>query len=93
MYELCCDMIDLLINMSEIYGKPNGNNLRSIDDEDDEEEYLNERENLTDDDNEQHEWNIDAQTDEYGGDNVQINGLRSSSYNNSKNINEIKKIQ
>lgn len=25
MYELCCDMIDLLINMSEIYGQPNGN--------------------------------------------------------------------
>jgi len=93
MYELCCDMIDLLINMSEIYGQPNGNNLRSIDDEDDEEEYLNERENLTDDDNEQHEWNIDAQIDEYGGDNVQINGLRSTSYNNSKNINEIKKFQ
>ncbi len=33
MYELCCDMIDLLINMSEIYGKPNGNIIGSIDDE------------------------------------------------------------
>lgn len=29
MYELCCDMIDLLINMSEIYGQPNGNHVQS----------------------------------------------------------------
>jgi hypothetical protein len=85
MYELCCDMIDLLINMSEIYGKPNGNNIRIIDDEDDDDqEYLNdERENLNDDDNEQHEWNIEAQTDDCDDDNVQMNGLRSNSYINS----------
>jgi hypothetical protein len=29
MYELCCDMIDLLINMSEIYGRPNDNDMES----------------------------------------------------------------
>lgn len=29
MYELCCDMIDLLINMSEIYGQPNGKDVQS----------------------------------------------------------------
>ena len=59
MYELCCDMIDLLINMSEIYGQPNGTNIRTINDEDDdeEEEYINEEpENINDDDNEQQEW-------------------------------------
>ncbi len=33
MYELCCDMIDLLINMSEIYGQPSGDSLRDIDDD------------------------------------------------------------
>ncbi|CAF5017617.1 unnamed protein product [Rotaria sp. Silwood1] len=32
MYELCCDMIDLLINMSQIYGRPNGNVVEAIDD-------------------------------------------------------------
>jgi hypothetical protein len=84
MYELCCDMIDLLINMSEIYGQPNRNNIRTIDDEDDDEEYINEeRENLNDDDNEQHEWNVEAQTEECDDDNLQINGLRSNSYLNS----------
>jgi hypothetical protein len=81
-------MIDLLINMSEIYGQPNGNNtnnIRTIDDEDEDEEYLNderenlndERENLNDDDNEQHEWNIEAQTEDCDDEHVQINGLRS----------------
>ena len=30
MYELCCDMIDLLINMSEIYGQPNFENDDTI---------------------------------------------------------------
>jgi hypothetical protein len=35
MYELCCDMIDLLINMSEIYGQPNGNNIQSIEGDND----------------------------------------------------------
>ncbi|UJR14065.1 hypothetical protein I4U23_001062 [Adineta vaga] len=30
MYELCCDMIDLLINMSEIYGQSNGNGVADI---------------------------------------------------------------
>jgi hypothetical protein len=88
MYELCCDMIDLLINMSEIYGQPNGNNtnnIRTIDDEDEDEEYLNdERENLNDDDNEQHEWNIEAQTEDCDDEHVQINGLRSNSYLHSK---------
>ena len=83
MYELCCDMIDLLINMSEIYGQPNGNNIRTIDDEDEDEEYL-ERDNLNDEDNEQHEWNIEAQTEECDDENMQINGLRSNSYINSK---------
>ena len=33
MYELCCDMIDLLINMSEIYGQPNGNIIGATEDE------------------------------------------------------------
>jgi hypothetical protein len=80
MYELCCDMIDLLINMSEIYGQPNGsNNIRTIDDEDEDEEYL-ERENLNDEDNEQHEWNIETQTDDCDDENIQINGLRTNSY-------------
>jgi hypothetical protein len=90
MYELCCDMIDLLINMSEIYGQPNGNNIRTIHDDDDDEGYLNEeRENLNDDDNnnEHHAWNIETQTEYCEDDNVQINGLRSNSYLNSKNIN------
>jgi len=86
MYELCCDMIDLLINMSEIYGQPNGNNIRTIHDDDDDEGYLNEeRENLNDDDNntEHHAWNIETQTEYCEDDNVQINGLRSNSYLNS----------
>jgi hypothetical protein len=83
MYELCCDMIDLLINMSEIYGQPNGNNIRTIDDEDEDDEYL-ERDNLNDEDNEQQEWNIETQTEECDDDNMQINGLRSNSYLNSK---------
>jgi hypothetical protein len=85
MYELCCDMIDLLINMSEIYGQPNENNLRTINDDDDDEEYLNEeRENLNgDDNNEQHEWNIETQNDDYDENNIHINGIRSGSYVNS----------
>ncbi|CAF4038804.1 unnamed protein product [Rotaria sp. Silwood1] len=33
MYELCCDMIDLLINMSQIYGRPNGDVAEAIDDD------------------------------------------------------------
>ncbi|CAF1229841.1 unnamed protein product [Adineta steineri] len=82
MYELCCDMIDLLINMSEIYGKPNDDNVRTIndDDDDDDDEYINERENLNNDDNEQHEWNIDTQNDPYDENNVQVNDLRNNSY-------------
>ena len=76
-------LIDLLINMSEIYGQPNGNNIRTIDDEDEDEEYL-ERDNLNDEDNEQQEWNIETQTEECDDDNMQINGLRSNSYLNSK---------
>jgi hypothetical protein len=85
MYELCCDMIDLLINMSEIYGQPNGDNIRTINDDDEDDEYVpEERENLNDDDtNEQHEWNIDAQNDDYDENNVHITGLRSNSYLNS----------
>ena len=78
MYELCCDMIDLLINMSEIYGQPNGNNQPTInDDDDDDEEYLShERENFhDDDDNEQHEWNVDTQNDD-DEQRIQINNLR-----------------
>ncbi|CAF1091301.1 unnamed protein product [Adineta steineri] len=34
-YELCCDMIDLLINMSEIYGQPNINCIQDTECEDD----------------------------------------------------------
>lgn len=77
MYELCCDMIDLLINMSEIYGQPNGNNLRTLhdDDDDDEDYFSNERENFQDDDNEQHEWNLDTQNDD--DEQMQMNNLRS----------------
>ncbi|CAF3094755.1 unnamed protein product [Rotaria socialis] len=33
MYELCCDMIDLFISMSQIYGRPNGNVVQAIDDD------------------------------------------------------------
>ena len=86
MYELCCDMIDLLINMSEIYGQPNGNSaLRTTDEEDEDEECLNEdREHFHEDDNEHHEWNLEGQN-EYGDDeNVHINGVRNNSYLNSK---------
>lgn len=91
MYELCCDMIDLLINMSEIYGQPNGNNaLRTTDEEDEDEEYLNEgRENLPEEDSEHQEWNLDTQN-EYGDDDQQIhtNGITSNSYLNSKFLHE-----
>lgn len=91
MYELCCDMIDLLINMSEIYGQPNGNNaLRTNDEEDEDDEYLNEgRENYHEEDNEHHEWNLDTQN-EYGeDDSVHMNGVRSNSYLNSKSYMRI----
>ncbi|CAF2024282.1 unnamed protein product [Rotaria magnacalcarata] len=33
MYELCCDMIDLFISMSQIYGRPNGNVVQAIDED------------------------------------------------------------
>ncbi|CAF1363361.1 unnamed protein product [Rotaria sordida] len=33
MYELCCDMIDLLINMSEIYGRSNDNVVQTTEDD------------------------------------------------------------
>ena len=39
MYELCCDMIDLLINMSEIYGQPNGN--EQLEDEENDKSMMN----------------------------------------------------
>jgi hypothetical protein len=55
MYELCCDMIDLLINMSEIYGQPNGNSIRSIEDDNDEREDIN---------GESSEWNTGIDDDE-----------------------------
>ncbi|UJR33125.1 hypothetical protein I4U23_020582 [Adineta vaga] len=84
MYELCCDMIDLLINMSEIYGQPNDNKLGIVhDDDDDDEEYIDERETLNDDENEQHEWNLEDQNDVYDENNVHLNDLRSNSYINS----------
>ena len=91
MYELCCDMIDLLINMSEIYGKPNKNNVRAIqDDDDDDEEYINERANLNDDDDDDddddehhHEWNIESPNETYDENNVPLNEIRSNSYVNS----------
>jgi hypothetical protein len=88
MYELCCDMIDLLINMSEIYGQPNGsNNVRSpIDDNDDEddEDYINyEREHLHDDNSEPHEWNLAGQDDGYDENSVHLNGSASHSYGSS----------
>lgn len=41
MYELCCDMIDLLINMSQIYGKPNGNVVQANEDEVDDDAIVN----------------------------------------------------
>ncbi|CAF1252118.1 unnamed protein product [Rotaria sordida] len=85
MYELCCDMIDLLINMSEIYGQPSENNMRRLsDDDEDEDEYVNEEdENNQGDNSEQHEWNLVAQNDDYNENNVQINGSRKDSYLNS----------
>ncbi len=88
MYELCCDMIDLLINMSEIYGQPNENNIRTINDDDDEEEegYIHERECINDDDNEQQEWNLETQSDVYDENNLQLNGIESHSYINSMSI-------
>ncbi|CAF2407461.1 unnamed protein product [Rotaria sp. Silwood2] len=86
MYELCCDMIDLLINMSEIYGQPSENNIRRSaddDDDEDEDEYLNEEyENNHGDNTEQQEWNMVAQNEEYNENNLQINGSRKSSYLN-----------
>jgi hypothetical protein len=48
MYELCCDMIDLLINMSEIYGRPNSNGVQTI----------------QGDDVESTEWNPDTEIEE-----------------------------
>jgi hypothetical protein len=79
MYELCCDMIDLLINMSEIYGKPNENNIRSLnDDDEDDEQCINDEQY-----NEPHEWNIESLDDD-DENNVQMNGLRGNSYMNSK---------
>ncbi|CAF3904911.1 unnamed protein product [Rotaria sordida] len=41
MYELCCNMIDLLINMSEIYGRSNDNVVQTIEDDDDNESIMN----------------------------------------------------
>ncbi|CAF0744814.1 unnamed protein product [Rotaria sp. Silwood1] len=86
MYELCCDMIDLLINMSEIYGQPSENNMRRLtdDDDEDEDEYLNEEyENNQGDNTEQQEWNLVAQNEDYNENNIQINGSRKNSYLNS----------
>ena len=51
MYELCCDMIDLLISMSEIYGQPNVNDVRTIEGDD----VLN---------SESTEWNSEHEIDE-----------------------------
>ena len=88
-------MIDLLINMSEIYGQPNGNSSgRSLtdDDEDDdeheddeEEEDINdEREHLHDDEREQHDWNPTSQQNGYEGNSLPVNGSRSGSFVQSK---------
>ena len=44
MYELCCDMIDLLLNMSEIYGQPNDHSTQSANSDEDVENQLGEEE-------------------------------------------------
>jgi len=92
MYELCCDMIDLLINMSEIYGKPTDDGRLGDDDNPDEESgssVTEEHEIVNDDDEQQDEesaWNtqITHQHQEYDeGDNGPINGIEQSIANNS----------
>ena len=84
MYELCCDMIELLLGMSEIYGRPNGDNpMRPP--LDDEEDYLpDERDNPPDDEHSPHDWNLASQNDDYAENSLQMNGTRSGSYGNSK---------
>ena len=83
MYELCCDMIELLLGMSEIYGRPNGENPMRVDDEDDDEYLPDERDNQPDDEHSPHEWNLASQNDDYAENSVQMNGTQSSSYGNS----------
>jgi DNA replication protein DnaD len=70
MYELCCDMIDLLINMSEIYGQPNGNIIQSIEDE----EILN---------GEQYEFDSEPEDNENNG--PLINGDHFENENSNPN--------
>ena len=91
MYELCCDMIDLLINVSEIYGQPNGNNVQSNPDGEGEDTH-EERENLSDDDEDedddddspaQRNWNLATDPDDYDDEQTQLNGLRSQSFVNT----------
>ncbi|CAF3146069.1 unnamed protein product [Rotaria socialis] len=82
MYELCCDMIDLLINMSEIYGQPNEDGSQRVtddDDDDEDEDYFNDGS----DHNQGHEWNIVTQNDEYDENNIPLNSSRKSSFVNS----------
>lgn len=88
MYELCCDMIDLLINMSEIYGQPNENSSgRSLvddddedrDDEDGDDDINDEREHLHDDEREQ-DWNLTGQQNGYEENSHPVNGSRSNSF-------------
>ena len=79
-------MIELLLGMSEIYGRPNGENpMRPPLDDPDDDDYLpDERENAQDDEHSPRDWNLANQNDEFAENSVQMNGARSESYGNSK---------
>ena len=91
MYELCCDMIDLLINMSEIYGQPNEDNIRKIDDEEEDDEISDDIESVNeglenidgDDSRGQREWDLQSQSNS----GIQINGSENEPPLSSKLLN------
>ena len=88
-------MIDLLINVSEIYGQPHANNGHSNPDGEGEDTHENGG-NLSDEDDDdddldddadspaQRNWNLATDPDDYDDGQNQLNGLRSHSFANSE---------
>ncbi|CAF2944673.1 unnamed protein product, partial [Rotaria sp. Silwood2] len=94
MYELCCDMIDLLINMSQIYGQPDGNVVETIEDDVYDDGIINDEqsaENLEpeDDDKDEHVPNgIHESTTSYTNGSLSTTPVKTSCSSITDEINE-----
>ncbi|CAF4493465.1 unnamed protein product, partial [Rotaria sp. Silwood2] len=77
MYELCCDMIDLLINMSQIYGRSNSDVVEAIEDD------INDDEN-----NESIAKDIDDSTNSYSTSSLSTTSAETSCSSITDAINE-----